>query len=160
MAATSKWRRPRAFGDALEALGAPAPLRRALLLGVPMLEAAVAIGLLWAPAERLAAAVALALLAVFTGVLGGALTHGRRPACGCFGSQGGRPIGSRDVARNAVLAALAVAVLAPGVSEVSAMVVLVAGSAVAIEGRRAPAWAVHAGSPGRPARRRRSPRIR
>lgn len=85
------------------ALGVPAALARP----VPVAEVLLGAGLVVGVARRPLAWVALALLLAFTAVVAAALARGRRPVCACFGAWSTRPIGGATVARNAVLAALA-----------------------------------------------------
>jgi thiol-disulfide isomerase/thioredoxin len=49
---------------------------------------------------------AVALLAIFTGVLAASIARGKRPACPCFGAGDRRPIGWDTVARNIALIGL------------------------------------------------------
>ena len=96
-------------------LARPAWVREAGALGVPVLlarpvpavELLLGAGLVVGIARRPLAAVALTLLLAFTAVLGASLARGRRPVCACFGAWSTRPIGASTVARNAVLAGLA-----------------------------------------------------
>ncbi|MGZ6987202.1 MAG: MauE/DoxX family redox-associated membrane protein, partial [Ilumatobacteraceae bacterium] len=54
--------------------------------------------------------VAAALLVSFTTLLVLRMAQGRRPPCACFGAWTAKPIGWRNVVRNAVLLGLAAAV--------------------------------------------------
>ncbi|HZQ57642.1 MAG TPA: MauE/DoxX family redox-associated membrane protein [Acidimicrobiales bacterium] len=104
--------------------GAPA-----LAVAVPAAELATAAALLVRP--QVGAAIGLALLAVFTGVIVRALAHGVETGCGCFGSRRPSPLGPADVVRNALLAAFAVVatgahrLVAPSAGDVVVGVVLV-----------------------------------
>lgn len=90
-------------------MGVPTPVAKV----VPYVElavGAVAAVQLWHPWPVLAA---LVLLAAFTTLIAAQLAAGRRPVCACFGAWSARPIGAGHLARNAILAALAlVAVVA------------------------------------------------
>lgn len=121
-----------AAGFAALGLDRPAALARA----VPVVELALAVGLLAAPAAG--AAAALLLLAAFTAVLARALRRGVEVPCACFGRAGGPPLSWVEVARNGLLAALAALALAAGLDpRVPALlaavnVVLVAGASAGL----------------------------
>jgi uncharacterized membrane protein YphA (DoxX/SURF4 family) len=105
-AAVAKLRDRTATARSFAAFGLPAP--DALAVVVPTLELALAATLLVSPA--LGATLALAALAGFTTQLLLARRRGVDAGCGCFG--GARPAAPNvELARNAVLAAAAVAVL-------------------------------------------------
>lgn len=97
-----------AAGFAALGLGRPATLARA----VPPVELTLAVVLLAAPAAGGAAA--LVLLAGFSAALARALRRGVEVPCACFGRAGGPPVSWVELARNALLAALAVLALAAG----------------------------------------------
>ncbi|MBW3615212.1 MAG: methylamine utilization protein MauE [Actinobacteria bacterium] len=103
-AAVAKLRRRRPTAESFLALGLPQP--RALALAVPLVEAAVAAGLVLRP--RVGAWPALALLVAFSAVIVRALAAGAGVPCACFGSTTERPVSARELVRNAVLAAFAV----------------------------------------------------
>jgi hypothetical protein len=88
------------------------PLRAARVAarGVPIVELAVAASLVAAPREG--AIAALTLLGAFTAVVGVEVAAGRRFACACFGGAAARPADSSYLARNAILVAAAVALVA------------------------------------------------
>lgn len=86
------------------ALGVP----RWLALPVPAVELLVGAGLAVGVARRPLAWVAVAMLVAFSAVIARTLAQGHRPACACFGAWSSRPIGASSLARNALLAALAV----------------------------------------------------
>jgi hypothetical protein len=90
----------------------PGALTRPFALGLPWLEAAVAAGLLAAPAlppaARLAALAAAGLLLLFLLAIAVNLRRGRREIdCGCFRDGLRQPLSWWLVARNALLAGLA-----------------------------------------------------
>lgn len=89
------------------ALGLSQPEPRAIQ--VAAFEIATAVLLIVAPIGG--AFVALGLLIVFTVLLVGLLRAGSTAPCRCFGGIRSHPIAWTDVARNVVLAALAVLVL-------------------------------------------------
>lgn len=101
--------RLRAFVEALPPLGLPArvPARIAAALVIGG-EASALAALFVAP--RLGAAIAAALLVVFTLALAGAVRGNRRAACHCFGTSDA-PVGRIHLWRNAVLLAISGAAL-------------------------------------------------
>lgn len=123
-----------AAGFAELGLGRPELLGRV----VPMVELALAVALLAAPAAG--AAVTLVLLAGFTTVLVRALRRGVEVRCACFGQAGGPPLSWVDLVRNGLLGALAVLALGAGLeprvpaSVATAAVVLTAASSAALLG--------------------------
>ena len=101
------------FRRAVDSFGVPASLTGAVATTVPLLELAVALALL-TPFAWPAAVAAFALLAVFTAGITVNLVRGRKTECRCFGQLHARPIGFSTLVRNAVLAALAGAVVWSG----------------------------------------------
>jgi peroxiredoxin/uncharacterized membrane protein YphA (DoxX/SURF4 family) len=77
-------------------------------------ELIVAIGLVLVPTAWPAAIGALLLLAVFSVAIAANLLRNRRPNCNCFGQIHAAPIGWPTFARNIVLGAVAVSVIAFG----------------------------------------------
>lgn len=108
VAGTAKLRDPVAAARSFRALGLPGSLGRV----VPVVELAVAVALLVAPAW--AAIAALALLAGFTTFLVLGIKRGVTVPCNCFGSTSRAPLSGRDLARNAALEAAAVVSLFAG----------------------------------------------
>ena len=98
LAAGEGWRRQAAE------LGAPS----FAVVPLPWIELAVGAALLVRLALPLPIVIALALLLAFTVLLALRIREGRRPECACFGAWSASPIGPVHLARNAVLAALAV----------------------------------------------------
>jgi hypothetical protein len=93
-------------GYALVPVWAEAPL--AVLL--PALELAAAGALVWPTGARAGAAIAFALVCVYTAAVAVNLARGRRAiACGCGGPAGSRELGADLIARNALLVAAALA---------------------------------------------------
>lgn len=118
VAATAKLRDLDAFADSVVAFGTPLRLARHVSRAVPALELATAIALLPQASARWGAAVAAAMLLLFIGVIGRALSQGLTPNCNCFGQLTAEQISWRTLARNIVLllgAGIAVW-LAPGAS--------------------------------------------
>jgi uncharacterized membrane protein YphA (DoxX/SURF4 family) len=103
---------PRASADTAQAYQVgPAWLARAFGYGLPYVEFAVGVALLWGVAPRAASYVAVGLLIAFTAAIVTNLVQGRREInCGCFGTGvgTGERLGWPHVARNAALAANAV----------------------------------------------------
>jgi thiol-disulfide isomerase/thioredoxin len=98
--------------DALAGFGVPDALSGPMALVLPAGELAVAVLLLFGATRVAGAAGALGLLAVFSVAIIANLARGRTPECHCFGRLHSAPAGWSTVARNAVLAACATAVLA------------------------------------------------
>lgn len=93
----------------------PRWLVRPVARGLPIVEIAVAAGLLLPPTRPLAAIAAAALLAVFALAIAVNVLRGRLDIdCGCFRSETRQGIGWRYVLRNLVLIGVALAMTAPG----------------------------------------------
>jgi len=82
---------------------------------LPLLEAALAVGLLPGATAPWAGLAGLLLMGVFTAAVARLLRLGQRPACSCFGSASEDPIGGATIARNAALMVMAVVVMWGGV---------------------------------------------
>lgn len=78
---------------------------------IPWIELAIGAGLVAQLAVPVPAIAALVMLAGFSMLLVVRIRAGERPACACFGAWSASPIGWRHLARNAVLAMLAVLAL-------------------------------------------------
>ena len=90
----------------------PSWLVPALTRLLPLMEATIAIGFLYAPTRRAAAFAAIPLLMLYTVAIVTNLARGRREIdCGCFASSARVPLSSWLVVRNALLV-VATAVLA------------------------------------------------
>jgi hypothetical protein len=126
------------------ALGLPAVT--ALTTVVPVTELVLAAGLVLVPG--VAAPLALAVLTGFTVHLVRARRAGVAVGCGCFGTSRRGPVSGRDLVRNAVLAAAAVAVAVDHGRAVAAAVLAAGGLAVALAVR--PAWSTRVGRPAPP----------
>jgi hypothetical protein len=93
----------------MRAIGVPAPLSVAAAVVVPTVELVIAVALLGFPYSPVPAFAAIALLALFTGVVVANLTGGQRKPCPCFGAVAvERPVSSLALVRNAWLLALAI----------------------------------------------------
>jgi len=101
---------------AMRDFGVPAGLAGAAGVLLPLAELAVAVALVPTSTARWAAVVALLLLLAFIWGIANALRRGESPDCHCFGQLHSAPAGPATLARNAVLAALALLVVveAPG----------------------------------------------
>ena len=75
---------------------------------VPWFELVVGASLLVGLVRPVPAVLALGALIVLSALIGARLREGRRPPCACFGAWSAKPIGATHIARNAVLALLAV----------------------------------------------------
>ena len=106
--------------DGLAGFGLPRALVAPVALALPAAELAVAVLLLFGVTRVAGAAGALGLLAIFSVAIIANLARGRTPDCHCFGRLHSAPAGWGTVARNAVLAACATALLAAGSSALRA----------------------------------------
>ena len=119
-AALPKLLDPPAFAQALHGFDLlPEPTLSPLALVLPWLECGVGLGLIFGVARRSAALVALGLLLTFSGALAWNLAKGHAVDCGCFGASALKSTEERflgmkqGLARNAVLALLALMVILP-----------------------------------------------
>jgi uncharacterized membrane protein YphA (DoxX/SURF4 family)/peroxiredoxin len=96
---------------ALAEFGVPARYVGVVAWALPLLEAALALGLLPSVMAPWAGLAGLLLLSVFTAAVVLLLGLGRRPACSCFGLASEDPIGGATIARNAALMVVAVVVV-------------------------------------------------
>ena len=99
---------------AARSFGVPDRLAGIVGLGVPLGEIAIAALLIPQVTRWWAAVVALALLLVFCGAIGRAIARGEVPDCHCFGQLHSAPAGWRTLARNGVLAVIAIFIVAAG----------------------------------------------
>jgi hypothetical protein len=114
-AALHKLRAPRQFEEIFAAYGLlPLAFGRLASRAVPLLEAAVAGGLLFDGSRTAATCVGSGLLLGYAGAIAVNLRRGRRDlACGCAGPDDRRPIASWMVWRNIGIAVLLAAALLP-----------------------------------------------
>jgi hypothetical protein len=106
-AALHKLLDPAAFAAVLRAYRVVPPLLTRLAVLVPLLELAVAVGLLAGAGRAAASAAGAALLISYAAALAVNLARGRRDlSCGCGGPNDRRPIAAWMVWRNLALAAL------------------------------------------------------
>jgi thiol-disulfide isomerase/thioredoxin len=99
------------------AFGAPEWSAGVLALVLPLVELTVAGLLLWPETAVYGAIGALALFAVFSVAIGVSLARGRAPDCHCFGKLHSAPASWKTLARNAVLAGIAVVSLVGNIAE-------------------------------------------
>jgi hypothetical protein len=117
VAAVAKLADLRGSREAVADFGVPRRAARWIGLALPLVELCIA-GALLTGAARWGALGAAVLLAVFADAMAWNLSRGRSPECHCLGQVRSAPASWRAVARNVVLAAVALAVfvLGPGAS--------------------------------------------
>lgn len=117
-ASAHKLRDLRRFEEIFAAYGVFTSISRwHLSRAIPLLELAVAAGLVFDPSRSYAAVAGIALLSTYAGAIAINLRRGRRDlACGCGGPDERRPIAPWMVWRNVVLALALVLALAPWTS--------------------------------------------
>lgn len=116
--AAAAWHKVSDRGRFTVSLGAyallPAPLVAPSALLLPVLEGALAVGLLHVPTRQPAAVASMALLTLYTGAIAVNLARGRRQIdCGCFAPSARIPLSPWLVARNLVLIVAAGVLVAP-----------------------------------------------
>jgi hypothetical protein len=93
----------------MRAFGVPAPLSIATAVTLPVVEFVIAVALVAFPYSSVPAFAAIALLALFTGVVVANLASGQPKPCPCFGAVAvERPVSPLALVRNAWLLALAI----------------------------------------------------
>jgi thiol-disulfide isomerase/thioredoxin len=143
VAGVTKLTDQRGTRDAVKNFGSPDSLAPALALVLPILELAIATGLLFNNTVVVSSVAALLVLGVFVVAISVNLARGRTHDCHCFGQLYSRPLGWPTLARNAVFAAAASFVLwqvwtrtgpsIPGtLVQLNAMQLLLLGAAFAI----------------------------
>ncbi len=100
--------------EAVRDFGIARPLAGPIALALPLLELAIAGGVVVVDSAAWSALAAGALLLAFCVGIVRLLARGEAPDCHCFGSAGSAPVGRGTLARNAVLLGLAVFVAAAG----------------------------------------------
>jgi uncharacterized membrane protein YphA (DoxX/SURF4 family)/peroxiredoxin len=95
---------PRGTRDAVKNFGAPEPIVPAVSLALPILELAVAAGLLFTYTSRVSALAALLVLILFVVAISVNLARGRTHDCHCFGQLYSRPLGWPTLVRNIAFA--------------------------------------------------------
>jgi len=113
-ASLHKWRNLQRFDEVFAAYGLVPPALRPLARGVPLLESAIALGLLGSASRRIACTGGALLLLCYAAAMAVNLRRGRRDiACGCGGPDERRPIAPFMVWRNGLLALALGVTLAP-----------------------------------------------
>jgi methylamine dehydrogenase accessory protein MauD len=107
IAAFSKFRDRAGFRDALRDFGLPPWSESPLVTALPLAELSVAALLIADKTARWGAGAALALLAIFIGVIARSVIRGEKPNCHCFGQLHSSPVGWTTLARNGGLATIA-----------------------------------------------------
>ena len=100
----------------MRAFGVPEPLAQPAGIALPLVELAIAMLLLPVATATGGGVLALLLLLGFIGAVGVNLAQGNRPDCNCFGQLHAAPIGWTTLARNGVLAALALIAVVSGLA--------------------------------------------
>lgn len=90
--------------EAVKNFGAPQWLVPAVAIVLPIVELAIALGLLFVSTTIASSLGAIFVLALFVIAIGVNLAQGRTPDCHCFGQLYSRPLGWPTLARNAVFA--------------------------------------------------------
>ncbi len=90
--------------EAVKNFGAPPALAPALSIALPIIELAIAAGLLFPNSARLAALAALLVLSLFIVAIAGNLARGQTHDCHCFGQLYSRPLGWPTLVRNLIFA--------------------------------------------------------
>jgi uncharacterized membrane protein YphA (DoxX/SURF4 family)/peroxiredoxin len=109
--------------EAVRNFGAPPLLAPTLTIVLPILELAVAAGLLLANTARPSALAALLLLLLFVAAIAVNLARGQTHDCHCFGQLYSRPLGWPTLVRNFIFAVMAGFVLWQGQTETSPSIV-------------------------------------
>ncbi|HEV7797047.1 MAG TPA: MauE/DoxX family redox-associated membrane protein [Pyrinomonadaceae bacterium] len=90
--------------EAVKNFGAPKSIAPALSIALPIMELAIAAGLLFVNTTHASALGALLVLALFIVTIGISLARGRTHECHCFGQLYSRPLGWPTLVRNLVFA--------------------------------------------------------
>src|SRR5258705_5480320 len=90
--------------EAVKNFGSPKPLVPILSIALPIVELAIATGLLFSNTARASAVAALIVLALFIVAISASLARGETHDCHCFGQLYSRPLGWPTLARNVVFA--------------------------------------------------------
>ena len=108
-AAIAKLYDARRLPSQMRAFGVPAPLSIATAVILPVVEFTIAVALVAFPYSSLPAFAAIALLALFTGVVVANLATGQAKPCPCFGAVAmERPVSPLTLVRNGWLLGLAI----------------------------------------------------
>jgi uncharacterized membrane protein YphA (DoxX/SURF4 family)/protein-disulfide isomerase len=104
LAGVTKLLDQRGTRDAVRNFGSPEPLAPAVSIVLPLVELAIAVGLLFGSTVSASALAALAVLGVFVVAISVNLARGRTHDCHCFGQLYSRPLGWPTLVRNIVFA--------------------------------------------------------
>jgi hypothetical protein len=115
VAGAAKLADPAGSRRALEQFGARSSIASHLARGLPVVELAIAAGLVGRVSAAWAGGTALLLLSLFLVVLARAVAHGDAPDCHCFGRLHSSSAGLGTLVRNAGLVAAAGVVVAQGI---------------------------------------------
>lgn len=88
--------------EAVKNFGSPASLAPTISLALPIVELAIAVGLLFNITTRTSAVAALIVLALFVIAIGVNLARGNTHDCHCFGQLYSRPLGWPTLVRNLI----------------------------------------------------------
>lgn len=122
-------------------LGLPSRLGWPIAIVLPLVELALAVGLVVTATSRAAAAATAGLFAAFAGVVGLAAIRGRAADCGCFGQLHSSKAGYPATARSLALALLAVWIAATPAGRVGWLELGIAVGVGAVTGQGI-AWVV------------------
>ncbi|MGH9874759.1 MAG: MauE/DoxX family redox-associated membrane protein [Pyrinomonadaceae bacterium] len=111
LAGVTKLIDPRGTREAVKNFGSPEPLAPALSIALPIVELAIAAGLLFTSTTRVSAVAALLMLLLFVAAISVNLARGRTHDCHCFGQIYSRPLGWPTLVRNVIFALGAAVVL-------------------------------------------------
>src|SRR6476661_969735 len=111
VAGTTKLIDPDGTREAVKNFGSPEPLAPVLSVALPLVELAIAAGLLFTGTARSSALAALLVLLLFVVAISVNLARGRTHDCHCFGQLYSRPLGWPTLSRNITFALGAVFVL-------------------------------------------------
>ena len=104
IAGVTKLTDPRGTREAVKNFGAPEPLAPALAIALPIVELAIAAGLLFNNTARVSALAALLMLILFVVAISVNLARGQTHDCHCFGQLYSRPLGWPTLVRNLIFA--------------------------------------------------------
>lgn len=131
IAAVTKLLDQKGTREAVENFGAPKSLAPAIAIVLPLVELAIAAGLLFNTSAWWAALAALLVLGLFIAAIGVNLARGNTPDCHCFGQLYSRPLGWPTLVRNIVFALGAVFLLWQGALEPGGEIIPTLAEAVA-----------------------------
>lgn len=104
VASITKISDPRGTREAVKNFGSPEPLAPLISIVLPLVELAIAFGLLFTGSSRLSALAAFVVLLLFVVAISVNLAKGRTHDCHCFGQIHSRPLGWPTLLRNLIFA--------------------------------------------------------